>query len=438
MSTIATPTIRRLIAGMGANAYGQGVNVLIQLVSLPVYLSVWDMETYGIWLALSAIPAYLSMADVGMVSVAGNRMTMLVAAGDHAAANRVFQSAQVFVVVVCVLVAVVALPMVAFLPGAMLALDGARTALSLLVILVLIAFSTGLAGAAFRCRLLYAQGTAMGVNTRLAEWLGGLAGLFYGKNFVSVAVGMLLAKSATSAFMAWKSTQGQDVLQWGGQHASRQEIAGMIRPALGMMAFPLTNALSFQGFTLLAAATLGPAMTVVFNAYRTVARVVVQLTSVFSHALWPEISRLFGAGKHQQLQRVLTRSTSLGVAFALTVCLAVYLAAPSLIQWWSQGKITYLAAPMGLMMLYAFVASCWHVPRSALMAINRHSLLGIYGVVISALGLLLAWALAIGWGWTGLSLAMVLSEMLLCGICLFMMHQAFRTSTSDNDSEAAQ
>jgi len=76
---------RRIIAGMGANSFGMAITIGIQLISLPLFLHYWNTSTYGVWLMLSAIPAYLSMADVGMVTAAGNRMNM---AADRPAARR--------------------------------------------------------------------------------------------------------------------------------------------------------------------------------------------------------------------------------------------------------------------------------------------------------------------------------------------------------------
>ena len=64
------PLLSRIMAAMGAGMLGQGVNIAIQLLSLPVFLHWWDLSQYGQWLMLSAMPAYLSMADVGMVSTA--------------------------------------------------------------------------------------------------------------------------------------------------------------------------------------------------------------------------------------------------------------------------------------------------------------------------------------------------------------------------------
>ena len=74
--------LRRIAFGFGANAFGQIVNIVIQLFSLPLFLLYWDMSTYGSWLMISAAPSYVSMADVGMVHAAGNNMTMAMGRSD--------------------------------------------------------------------------------------------------------------------------------------------------------------------------------------------------------------------------------------------------------------------------------------------------------------------------------------------------------------------
>src|ERR1700730_1808923 len=110
---------RRIASGMGANALGQVITIGTQLAALPIYLHFWDTTRYGIWLMLSAVPSYFSMADVGMVSAAGNKMTMELGSGDSQAANRTFQSALVFMLGSCGGLSVISLLALAFVsvPG---------------------------------------------------------------------------------------------------------------------------------------------------------------------------------------------------------------------------------------------------------------------------------------------------------------------------------
>ncbi|HBQ8586930.1 TPA: hypothetical protein L9B03_005523, partial [Klebsiella pneumoniae] len=86
----------RLIKGVGANAYGQAITVLIQLVSVPFFIQHWGISIYGEWLILSALPAYLSMSDFGLGAVAGNSMVIKMAQNDKAGALAIYRSVSCF------------------------------------------------------------------------------------------------------------------------------------------------------------------------------------------------------------------------------------------------------------------------------------------------------------------------------------------------------
>ena len=55
----------RLISGSAASWVQIAVNMASQIVLVPIYLSYWDPETYGVWLAVQGIMSTLSMLDLG-------------------------------------------------------------------------------------------------------------------------------------------------------------------------------------------------------------------------------------------------------------------------------------------------------------------------------------------------------------------------------------
>src|SRR5215475_13685545 len=107
---------RRLIAGFGANAFGRVATTLIQLCSVPVYLSHWGAGLYGEWLLLYSVPSYFLLSDMGFGTVAGNEMTMLVAGGNHDEAKAVFQSTWVLITAISIACMALVLGSVWFLP----------------------------------------------------------------------------------------------------------------------------------------------------------------------------------------------------------------------------------------------------------------------------------------------------------------------------------
>jgi O-antigen/teichoic acid export membrane protein len=58
-------TTKRLISGTAASWAGIGVTMLTQIALVPIFLSYWDIKTYGIWIAIQALLNVLSTMDRG-------------------------------------------------------------------------------------------------------------------------------------------------------------------------------------------------------------------------------------------------------------------------------------------------------------------------------------------------------------------------------------
>ena len=72
----------RLVAGTLAGTYGQLVQLVVQLLSLPVFTAHWGLAGYGSWLILFTLPSTLAIADLGLTSAGGNSMTAAAARGE--------------------------------------------------------------------------------------------------------------------------------------------------------------------------------------------------------------------------------------------------------------------------------------------------------------------------------------------------------------------
>ncbi|MGE5452630.1 MAG: lipopolysaccharide biosynthesis protein [Acidobacteriota bacterium] len=412
------PMLGRIISAMGAGAFGQGVSILIQVGSLPLFLMYWNAERYGTWLMLSAMPAYLSMADIGMVAAAGNRMTMEMAKGQVQMANRVFHSATVFMLLVTGAVAAIA--GVVLLSGLTRWPAEQSLAMWLLILTVLVALFSGLSEAIFKASGRYAQGTLLGNLLRLAEWGGALLGLLVWGSFTAVAAGGLAARSLGLLLVMQHARRHSNGLAWGWQHACRDDVREMVRPALSFMVFPLANALTFQGGTLLVGYLLGASAVTAFSAARTVSRVAVQITSVLAHALWVEFSRLFGLARWTELNRVYAHALRTGLLVSIVLSGVFFVLSPWLLARWTHGQVTFIPTLMAVLLVYAAVAGIWHVPRVLLMASNQHVALAPWSLAAAVLMLVGSYGLGAQWGLVGVGVGMLMSEVAIAAISLFL------------------
>ncbi|MDI1299022.1 MATE family efflux transporter [Methylotenera sp.] len=415
---------RRIIAGMGANSFGLAITIVIQLVSLPLFLHYWNTSTYGVWLMLSAIPAYLSMADIGMVAAAGNQMTMSMGDGDVLEANRTFQSAQLFMMIVCCSLALLVIPLVLFAPFPGLNTMDRRVALLALSAGVLLSLFSGLIETLYRSTGRYAIGAMFGNLVRLGEWLGSILGLMFIGSFAAIALFSLVARLIGTIFFILYAVRGNHGIKLGISLAEKSKVISLVKPAISFMTFPLANALSFQGITLLVGTLFGSSLVAIFNTYRTIARISVQVTAMFSFAVWPEFSRLFGQGGMEAVEWLFKRSSLFGVFQAIGLSVLVFFISPWILDFWTHGRIKFTPDLMLLMLIYAAICGVWHVPRGLLMAINQPMKIAQWSLVVGVLVIVLAWWFGQYWMLNGVAIAMIVSELLIAIVATKLAYAA--------------
>lgn len=418
---------RRLVNGVGANGYGQIVSIATQLLSVPIFLAHWDISTYGKWLILTAIPSYFAMSDIGIVTVAKNKMTMLIGVGKNRLANVVFQSAQRFIFSVCgVLAALVLILILSPLP--FLESRDYRIALGVLILSVLVGQMSGLAEAVYTATSRYAIGTFLSANARLGEWIGFMIGLFVFNSFAGVAVCGFLGKLLVVIFSMINSTYGRKDLSWGTTFARWSLVRALLRPALSFMTFTVSNALSFQGLTIIAGAALGPAAVVIFNTYRTFSRLAVQVTATIGHAMWPEFSKLFGAKGPQGIRLMYKRAAIGTLIGSWVLSLLLFILGPFILSVWTHDIVPFEPMTLLLFLVYAGIAGSVHTPRILLMATNNHIALGPISLIVSLITVVTGWLLANGLGVDGMAAAMILGEAVFLFICLYFVRSFFMPS----------
>jgi O-antigen/teichoic acid export membrane protein len=351
-------------------------------------------------------------------------MTMAIGRGDTLEANRIFQSAQVFMAAVCAPLALLLVPLMLWAPSPGLDNMDLRVALAALSFGVLASLFGGLAETAFKSTQRYAIGTTLGTLVRLGEWSGLMFGLAMLGSFAAVALCGLAARLLGTLVAMVLAQRGQHGLSWGIHEAQGAEVRAILQPALSFMAFPLANALSFQGVTLLVGALFGPLAVALFNTYRTIARVAVQVTAIFGHSLWPEFSRLFGQGERDSVHRLFVRTAWLGALQSLLLSLVLYFLSPWLLRVWTHGAIEFVPSLMLLMLLYAGTAGLWHVPRVLLMATNQHAALAYWSILAAAMCVALTWLLGTKMQLDGVGTAMLLSELFIAGVCSWLAQRA--------------
>ncbi len=379
----------RILSGVAAHIYAQGVTVMTQLGSLPIFLSRWDLDKYGQWLMIVAMPAYLTISDVGLLTAAGNQMAMHQARHETAQVNRIFNSSMVALLVLT--------PALALLAGVLLlgfsfglTVDQ-RTALFFMILSALITVGSGMFEAAYRPFGKYPRVTVLLTTARIVEWLGSIIGVFIGGTLTSAALGMLLGRAVSIGVLTLMARRDVPEIHLNLRSADPKLIRQLLRSGVGFLAFPFGNIVTLQGMILLIGAQLGGAAVAVFNSIRVLTRMLTQISMLTGRSLAPEISLLHGSGDERAAAELTSRVLRKVVPITIVAALVLAPLGSTILRIWSHGKLA-INMPVYMLLLTAAVASSfWQIKSIRLTATNRHSFLATIFAAASLFALLVAY-----------------------------------------------
>lgn len=415
ISTLKTKFLRNL----GANAYGQLITIVIQLVSIPLYLSFLGEGLYAEWLILSAIPAYLALSDIGFSSVAANDMTMRVAIGDKQGALNVYQSAWVFITIISsalmlsFFIAAACFSFVSVFDIKHLTEGSVRVLLFILIGNVFLTLQISLISAAFRSVGLYVYGTVANNSIRFFEWIGGISVLMLGGKLIFIAAAMLVVKFFGLIVLLKIFHNKNSWLILGVKNSSLLTIRRMLKPSLAFSAFPFGLAFALQGTVLVIGATIGHSMVVTFSTYRTLTRVLVQFITMINQAAWPEISSAYGVGNLNLIKIIHRRTAS--ITLWISICAVLFLAIVGnwIVSVWTHGNVIENSWLLYLLLLITFINVNWQSSWVLMMAINRHVAIALDFLIVSSACLLASWFFGKRIGIDGIAYSLILGELIM-------------------------
>jgi O-antigen/teichoic acid export membrane protein len=404
--------IGRITRGLAANLAGNGITTVIQVVSVPVFLANWGVPTYGVWLVLSAIPTYLALSDLSFSTVGGNSMILLEAAGNRNAA--VALGRQVWSIVTIVTGAVVLATIAIVLavgslvpPDAAIPSPEVRVVLSALFLQVAVSNQFAVLDAWYRTGGRYALGIAFRQIGRLVEFGFLITVVMLGGSPATAAIAFLIGSVLGFGASLLALRRAVPWSTFRPERPRQRTVRELLGPGLGFMAFPLGNVISVQGFIIVVGSTLGAAAVVVFSTTRTVTRVALQIMMSINLSIWPELSRSIGSQRFDEARSILRRSVQLSLAASGCLAVALTLAGPAAIRWWTHGVVGPPMELLYILLLVMIADSLWFTLTTPLVATNRHTRMAIVYLASTTAALLLALALAPPFGLPGAAIALL-------------------------------
>jgi len=393
------PIINRIIKGIGAGAFGQVITILVQLIGVPILLHYWGTQLYGEWLILSAIPAYLSMVDLGFTQSAANDMTSRVARGDRNGSLTIFQSLSALVYAIILAGSFISALLLAFFPIERLHIttvtnNDVRWILWLLALSVLFQLADGVCHAGFRSHGEYAFHKFFSSLTiflqQVALWISAIFG--YGP--VLAALLMFLIRVISVISLTFILFTRHKSVQPGIKFVDFNVLSSLITPALANVALPLAQGINIQGMVLVVGALLGPIAVVIFSTLRTLSRFALQMVLTISYAFEPELAAALGKDDKKELKRLFFINQRLGFSMAFGTLLSLFFLGSWIINLWTHGNVTMNTTLFNWLLLSAFASVIWYGGFNLLKSGNFHIKLALWYVFVSLIAIVFAFILA--------------------------------------------
>jgi len=413
----------RIFRVLQATAFGQLVNIVIQVASLPLFVLHWGAQVYGEWLQLAALPAYLALSDIGFASVAANKMAMSRARGELLEVKETYHSAWALVSLITLTLVVVfsatafLVPLDKLLKIPTLA-PFAPEVVALFSVCVCLGLQAQILLTVYRCEGRYASGVFFINLTRLAEFGSTAVCLWCGASPTWLVGWMVIVRICAFLAMYLHVLRFAPWASFSPSQARPRILRQLFSPAVAFMGFPAGYAISLQGAVIVVGNVLGPTSLVTFSAMRTITRVAAQGMNLINSSIWPEMSAAFGRGDMAAARKLHRRGCQAALLIASLLVIGLYLTRHLIIKYWSHGRLSLDDTTYALLLLTVFINSLWFTSSVTQAATNNHHRLATVFVFSALLSIIVGAFLSSFYQLPGMGMSLVLGELIMVATVL--------------------
>lgn len=417
----------RLGRAAAVGAYGQGIQMALQFLGVPIMLSAWGLNNYGIWLILSAVPGYLVMADFGIATAASNEMIIAVTRGDRARAISVYQAMRVFVLLVTVGLFLLALLAVLVHGDQWLGFAGPSTAGHPEIVFLalcaygLVAVSNGSVFAGFRAADRVAFGGMLFQSIFLVESSAQLITVSLGGGLLEAALVILSVRIVGSVVALILLARDAFWLTRAPWQSSLGELRKLVKPGMASMFVPVANATAMQGSVVALSSVIGPAHIPVFTTVRTLSRFPLQFAMIISAASVQRFTVAHASDDETHKARLALLNIAFTGALLVPAAIGLLLVGPWFLRVWTRGAINAplsLIAVFGLSML---ANAAWNVLSNFMVALNKQASFAYYYLGGAIMMVVTGYGLALGLGAMGMALGGLLLDLMMLALLINRM-----------------
>lgn len=379
MKLLNSPIRKNLLA----SGFGLIIQICNQILLVPLYLLHWDINYYGDWIILTSLSLIFMMTDAGLSSVTQNQFSIEYAQKNYKTCKSLLTNNLILITsigIIC-LIGCYVFAMFFDMPS-ILGLNVINKTDGCIVLLATTAsVFTKMEGSVYdsiyRANSQFYKATTITQINLLLNTIVTIICLFVFDTMIYVALSILIVDIIVLTVRVSKSHK---IFQYTFSFnlIDRRLFRQLLVPSLSFMCFPLSNAIIYQGFTLLVNRFFGAEAMVAYNTIRILTSSVKRLIAMIQSSVWPEYSIAYGKNDIQRMRELHRKAFSISFPLTIFCCLFIMVFGKYVYEIWTADKITFDYSLSFAFCLLLIARNIWDTSNVALIATNKHVRFSIY------------------------------------------------------------
>jgi len=413
--SVTTALIKNLFSG----GLGKFSTVIIRLIQVPILISALGVKDYGVWLVLSSLPAWLTMANLGFGSVAANEITMLVAADNNKKANEIYSTTLMLVAIIaCIGIIIVSL-IVPFINWKSFFSDSSQSntefvsTILLLSLSVFISFSSEVFNSRFRAAQKVYQSMLLSSARPWIDLLGIVIVVSLNVKFHYLALASLVSTVLFLVITIFLSRSVYSSMRFKFTNTRKEYLKFLFSKGFAFQAFPLGNAVLYQGSLIVIQTIIGSSAVALFGTARTLVRSVNQMMELINQAIWPELSYILGVKDFEKARKLHRFGVSASFFLAISGTIFLVLFGQTLYSKWTGNALKLDTVLLILFLIPIPFNALWNTSGVVHVACNQHEKLATFYLIANLLSIIGCIGLSYFWGIKGAALSTLIADVVL-------------------------
>jgi O-antigen/teichoic acid export membrane protein len=393
--------------------------LLFRIIQVPLLLYYLGVDGYGLWIVISSLPSWLTLANMGFGSVSANEMSIAMANGEVDKARKILSSTVALIGTISVIGILLVILIAPFIPWeSFVNLSGSRhKELTLTMIWlcssVFLSFTTDVLSGRFRAARRAHLSMLLDSFKPWLELLLMVIVLRFTTRYDYLALSLLSSMLVYLFINTWLSGRSLPILSFSFKDIEVNRFRLLFKKGIAFQAFPLGNALLFQGNLLIIQGILGPAAVALFATARTMVRSINQLMEMVNAIIWPELSVLIGTNNLIKAARL--HRLGVGFTFIASVLCVFVLSffGQSIYELWTRKAIPLPQHLLILFLLPIIFNAVWYTSSVVHTSSNKHEGLAVRYLIASTMAIITCAILSHFYGVEGAAISTLIGDLIL-------------------------